>query len=228
MYQLHGINFDIENVKQEDGPLVTQFMREATPYLHEAGLVVSMDITFSAGDNNNWSSFYERSELSQIVDYLIVMAYDEHWGPASGAGSVSSLPWVEINLQNLLTEVPNDKLILGVPLYTRLWKEQKLDNGEIEVTASALSMDKAKDWITENALQPIFDPISGQNYAEFYDENENATYKMWLEDELSLRKRAELAALYQLAGVATWSRSFGDQTAWASLNLTDNQAVTQK
>jgi spore germination protein YaaH len=228
MYQLHGINFDIENVKQEDGPLVTQFMREATPYLHEAGLVVSMDITFSAGDNNNWSSFYERSELSQIVDYLIVMAYDEHWGPASGAGSVSSLPWVETNLQNLLTEVPNDKLILGVPLYTRLWKEQKLDNGEIEVTASALSMDKAKDWITENALQPILDPISGQNYAEFYDENENATYKMWLEDELSLRKRAELAALYQLAGVATWSRSFGDQTAWASLNLTDNQAVTQK
>jgi spore germination protein YaaH len=228
MYQLQGINFDIENVNQEDGQLVTQFMREATPYFHEAGLVVSMDITFSAGDNNNWSSFYERNKLSSIVDYLIVMAYDEHWGPASGAGSVSSLPWVDVNLQKLLTEVPNDKLILGVPLYTRLWKEQLLENGEIEVTASALSMEKAKEWIGEKGLQPTFDPISGQNYAEFYDEHEKATYKMWIEDELSLKKRAELAISYQLAGVATWSRFFGDHTAWTALNLNSNSAVTQK
>ncbi len=228
MYQLQGINFDIENVNQEDGPLVTQLIREATPYLHEAGLVVSMDITFSAGDNNNWSSFYERNKLSGIVDYLVVMAYDEHWGPGSGAGSVSSLPWVETNLQKLLTEVPNDKLILGVPLYTRLWKEQLLENGEIEVTASALSMDKANEWISEKELQPTFDPTSGQNYAEFYDENEKATYKIWLEDELSLKKRAELANNYQLAGVATWSRFFGDQTAWTALNLDNDKAVTQK
>ncbi|WP_342431518.1 glycosyl hydrolase family 18 protein [Neobacillus sp. FSL H8-0543] len=228
MYQLQGINFDIENVNQEDGPLVTQLMREATPYLHEAGLVVSMDITFSAGDNNNWSSFYERNKLSTIVDYLVVMAYDEHWGPASGAGSVSSLPWVETNLQKLLTEVPNDKLILGVPLYTRLWKEQLLDNGEVEVTASALSMEKAKEWISDKELQPTFDPISGQNYAEFYDEMEKATYKIWLEDELSLKKRAELATSYQLAGIATWSRFFGDQTAWTALNLDGDKAITQK
>ncbi|PAE44110.1 glycosyl hydrolase family 18 protein [Bacillus sp. 7884-1] len=228
MYQLQGINFDIENVKQEDGPLVTQFMREATPYLHEAGLVVSMDITFYAGENNNWSSFYERSKLAGIVDYLIIMAYDEHSGSSPVAGSVSSLPWVEKNLQNLLNEVPKEKLILGVPLYTRLWKEQQKEDGTTEVSSQALSMTKVKEWLAEKGLQPAYDEESGQNYVEYYAEVEKATYKVWIEDELSLSKRANLASTYQLAGVAAWSRNFGDQTAWTAINMDPNKALTQK
>ncbi|QCJ42761.1 peptidoglycan hydrolase [Bacillus sp. S3] len=228
MYQLQGINFDIENVNQADGPLVTQFMREAAPYLHEAGLIVSMDITFSAGENNNWSSFYERPKLAEIVDYLIVMAYDEHTGSSSDAGSVASLPWVERNLKNLLTEVPNGKLILGVPLYARLWKEQTNTDGTVEVTAQALSMDKVKAWLTEKGLQPKYDEESGQNYAEYAAADENAIYKIWIEDELSLKKRADLAETYDLAGIGTWSRLFGDSTAWTALNLNSDQAVTQK
>ncbi|MCL6570709.1 MAG: SH3 domain-containing protein [Bacillus sp. (in: Bacteria)] len=228
IYQLQGINFDIENVNQVDGPLVTQFIREAAPYLHDAGLVVSMDITFSAGENNNWSSFYERKKLAQVVDYLIVMAYDEHTGAASGAGSVASLPWVERNLKNLLTEVPNDRLILGVPLYARLWKEQTNSDGAKEVTAKAFAMDKVKIWLTEKGLQPTYDEESGQNYAEFLATDENAIYKIWIEDELSLKKRADLAIKYQLAGIGTWSRYFGDQSAWATLDLNSSKGVTQK
>jgi spore germination protein YaaH len=228
MYQLQGINFDIENVYPEDGPLVTQLMREATPYLHEAGLVVSMDITFYAGDNNNWSSFYERNKLAGIVDYLIIMAYDEHPGSSPVAGSVSSLPWVETNLQNLLKEVPKEKLILGVPLYTRLWKEQLKEDGTTEVSSQSMSMAKMKEWLSEKGLQPIYDEESGQNYAEYYADDEKATYKVWIEDELSLNKRATLAANYQLAGVASWSRFFGDQSAWTAINMDPNKAVTQK
>jgi spore germination protein YaaH len=228
MYQLQGINFDIENVYPVDGPLVTQLMREATPYLHEAGLVVSMDITFYAGENNNWSSFYEREKLASIVDYLIVMAYDEHTGSSPVAGSVSSLPWVETNLQNLLKEVPKEKVILGVPLYTRLWKEQIKEDGTTEVSSQSMSMAKTKEWLTVKGLQPVYDEASGQNYAEYFAEEENATYKVWIEDELSLTKRANLAANYKLAGMASWSRVFGDQTAWTAMNIDPNKAVIQK
>jgi spore germination protein YaaH len=228
MYHLQGLNFDIENVNPEDGPLVTQFMREAAPYLHEAGLVISMDITFSAGDNNNWSSFYERPKLANIVDYLIVMAYDEHTNAATGAGSVASLPWVEGNLERLLTEVPHEKLILGVPLYARLWKEQKNADGTVEITSKALAMDKVKAWLTEKGVQPKYDEASGQNYAEFYAAEESAVYKIWIEDEFSLNKRVELAIKYKLAGIGTWSRLFGDQTAWTALNLLAEGTVSQK
>lgn len=227
MYGLQGINLDIENVNPEDGPLITQFVREAAPFFREAGLVLSMDITFLSG-SGNWSQFYEREKLAQTVDYLVIMAYDEHWASSPVAGSVSSLPWVEKNLASLLEIVPHEKLILGVPLYTRLWSETEKEDGTIEVTSKSLSMDKAKQWVTENQANIKYDPDSGQNYVEHYVQNDKTTYKIWLEDELSLRKRAELSKKYQLAGIAAWSRFFADHTAWIALKPGDGQTVTKK
>ncbi|MBS4189424.1 peptidoglycan hydrolase [Bacillus sp. FJAT-49705] len=221
MYHLNGINLDIENVNAEDGPLITQFVREAVPYFHEAGLIVSMDITFIS--SGNWSAFYERDKLASLVDYMVVMAYDEHWGTSPKAGSVASLPWVEDNLKRLLEVVPNDRLILGVPLYARLWEEKNTG----EVSSKALSMGKVKQWLKDNELTPVYDEASGQNYAELYSEEKQATYKIWLEDELSLRKRAELAQKYELAGVASWSRYFADESAWSALSL-QNEQITKK
>ncbi|MBB6447400.1 glycosyl hydrolase family 18 protein [Bacillus benzoevorans] len=218
-YQLNGINLDIENVREEDGPLVTQFVREITPYLHQAGLIVSMDITFIT--DGNWSAFYEREKLAETVDYLMVMAYDEHWGTSPEAGSVASFPWVEQNLKNLLEVVPNDKLILGVPLYTRLWEIK--DTGE--VSSKSMKMAEAKEWLAEKGVTPVYDEGSGQNYAEYYDTEAKATYHIWLEDDLSLNKRAELAAKYELKGIASWSRYFADETAWLALASEKNQVV---
>jgi spore germination protein YaaH len=219
-YQLNGINLDIENVHLTDGPLITQFVREATPLFHEAGLTVSMDITFIS-TSENWSLFYEREKLAKIVDYLIVMAYDEHWGSSPIAGSVASLPWVEQNMKELLDIIPHQQLILGVPLYTRLWKEEVGEDGQSKVTSKAKSMAQIKEWLEKNQLQPAYDPATGQNYAELSIPEEQVTYKVWLEDELSLKKRVQLAQKYQLAGVATWSRYFADETAWAALEFTD-------
>ena len=221
MYQLDGINLDIENVREEDGLFVTQFVREATAYFHQAGLIVSMDITFIT--TGNWSAFYEREKLAETVDYLIVMAYDEHWGSSPKAGSVASFPWVENNLQKILEEVPNEKLILGVPLYTRLWEVK--ESGEI--SSKALKMTEVKEWLSQKGITPVYDDHSGQNYAEYYDPTTKITYQIWLEDELSLNKRAELSLKYQLKGVASWSRYFADDTAWLALSL-DNKQVVQK
>lgn len=221
LYELNGINIDIENVREEDGPLVTQFVREATPYFHEAGLIVSMDITFMA--EGNWSAFYERDKLAEIVDFLAIMAYDEHWGSSPKAGSVASLPWVETNLQKLLEIVPNEKLILGIPLYTRLWEIK--DSGE--VSSKSKSMAQIKEWLTTNNLTPIYDAASGQNYAELYVPDQATTYKVWLEDEQSLTARTNLAVKYDLAGVASWSRYFADETAWTALQ-TFNQQIVKK
>ncbi|WP_394232268.1 glycosyl hydrolase family 18 protein [Niallia oryzisoli] len=220
MYNLDGINIDIENVREEDGPFVTQFVREATTYFHRAGLIVSMDITFMT--TGNWSAFYEREKLAESVDYLIVMAYDEHWGSSQEAGSVASLPWVEENLQSLLEVVPNEKLILGVPLYTRIWEEKT--SGEI--SSKAMSMAEVKEWLTTNGVTPIYDEQSGQNYAELTDPNTNSTYRIWLEDDLSMSKRVDLALQYELKGIASWSRSFADETAWLALTL-DSKPIAQ-
>ncbi|MFD1737054.1 glycosyl hydrolase family 18 protein [Bacillus salitolerans] len=216
-YNLDGINIDFENVNLEDGKLLTQFVREMTPYLHEAGLIVSLDITFISS-SENWSMFYERAKLADIVDYIMVMAYDEHWATSPEAGSVASFPWVEKNLQKLLEVVPNDRLILGLPTYTRIWKEQDTEGGNIEVSSKAYSMDYVKQWITEHDVNPIFDEVSGQMYGEYRDEKEKATYKVWIEDEDSLARRAQFVHQYHLAGIATWSRFFASDEAWKSMD----------
>lgn len=216
MYHLDGINIDIENVNEEDGEYVTQFVREATPYFHEAGLTVSMDITFIAG--GNYSAFFERDHLSEIVDYLVVMAYDEHWATSPTAGSVASLPWVEENLKTLLKQVPNEKLVLGVPLYARLWEEK--ENGDI--SSESLSMEKVQEWLDKYKVKPTYDEESGQNYGEYYDAKSKSTYRIWLEDELSLSKRAKLVEEYDLAGIASWSRYFADESAWVAMNLEED------
>lgn len=215
-YNLDGINFDIENVNLEDGPLVTQLMQEAAPILHKEGLIVSMDITFIS-DSGNWSKFLERDKLKDVVDYMIVMAYDEHTASSSEAGSVSSIPWVEANLERLLEVVPNEKVILGIPYYTRLWTEKLNASGQIDLSSKALTMDQATSLIEEKRLEPVYDEITGQNYVEWQDEL-GIVNKMWLEDQTSLRKRANLASSYNLAGIGTWSRYFANDMAWSFLN----------
>ncbi|MCK9907282.1 glycosyl hydrolase family 18 protein, partial [Frankia sp. Cpl3] len=82
------------------------------------------DVTIKSS-SDRWSRFYDRAALAKVVDYMMVMTYDEYWASSPVAGSVASLPWVEKGLQGVLEEVPNEKLILGVPFYTRLWKEVK-------------------------------------------------------------------------------------------------------
>lgn len=214
---LDGINIDIENVRPEDGPLVTQFVREISASLHANHKYVSMDITFIA--KGNWSEFYEREKLGKIVDYLIIMAYDEHWASSPVAGSVASLPWVENGLQPILKLVPNDKIILGVPFYTRLWKEEWKD-GQKKTSSTAISMKQANEWIKSHRVKIQMDTESGQHYAEYLDAKTNTTYKLWLEDEYSLAKRADIAGQYKLAGIASWARVFGNERAFVSLQST--------
>lgn len=217
IYGFQGINVDFENVFLEDGPLLTQFMRELTPLAHEAGLVVSIDITFISS-NEQYSMFLEREKLATIVDYMMVMAYDEHWAASPKAGSVASLPWVESNLTRLLEVVPHDQLLLGVPLYTRLWTETKLEDGTIDVTSESLTMDEVGLLIEEHKLEPRYDDNTGQEYVEWSDEEKDITYKIWIENSQSLQKRIELVHKYRLAGLASWSDYFASELVWNEMN----------
>lgn len=213
LYQLDGINIDFENVYLKDKENLVQFMRELTPYLHEQGLVVSIDVTIKS-TSEMWSLFLDRQALAEIVDYIMVMTYDEHWAASPIAGSVASLPWVERGLQGVLEEVANDKLLLGVPFYTRIWKEEIDENGNKKVTSKAYSMEAVENWLKEHQVEIVFQEEVGQHYGEYYDEKEKALYQVWIEDELSMEKRIQLVHKYNLAGVASWRRGFEKPEIW--------------
>src|SRR5690606_17417372 len=165
-----------------------QFVRELAPLLREQGLTVSVDVTFKS-NSGNWSLIYDRKALGEAVDYVAVMAYDEHWASSPVPGSVASLPWVEKGLQALLEEVPSEKILLGVPLYARLWTVAENPDGPA-VTSRAWSMGQTRRWLRENRLEPVFDPATGQHFAELQEEGRR--HLLWLEDETSLQQRVEL------------------------------------
>lgn len=213
LYQLEGINIDFENVYTEDKANLVQFVKELTPIMHEQGLVVSIDVT-PKSSSEMWSLFLDREALGKIVDYMIVMAYDEHWAASPKSGSVASLPWVENSISRIIEEdgVPPEKLILAMPLYTRLWSETKQEDGSLKVSSKAIGMKRSDEIIAEQSLEKVVDDASGQHYIEYVEEG--VTQRIWLEDELSITGRVNLVHQYNLAGVATWARSFQKPSIW--------------
>ncbi|MBB3112181.1 spore germination protein YaaH [Paenibacillus phyllosphaerae] len=222
VYQLKGINIDFENVKTSDKEELVQFVRELTPILHEQGLVVSIDVT-PKSNSELWSLFLDRAALGQIVDYMMVMAYDEHWASSPKAGSVASLPWTEQSLVRILEEdnVPASKIVLGMPLYSRVWNEKIGSDGTVDVSSKALGMESIQEIIDQKKLKPTFDTAAGQNYVEYTEDGNRQ--RIWIEDDVSIQARIALVRKYGLAGVATWQRTFQSDEIWDIIDTSLHQ-----
>ncbi|HOE57707.1 MAG TPA: S-layer homology domain-containing protein [Bacillota bacterium] len=214
-YRLDGINIDFENMYIKDKNAFTQFMKELSKQAKANSLVLSADVSIIAV-NSNWSESFDRAALSKTVDYVALMTYDQHWGGSPVSGSVAQLSWVEQSLKRVLAEVPKEKLLLGVPFYTRLWKEEYVSgSSKPVVTSNAISMDEAERTISENKAAKTWDAVSGQYYATF--KKGNATYKIWLEDEKSIKLKAELVNNYGLAGIASWKYGQEKAVVWDAI-----------
>lgn len=205
LYKYDGVNIDFENLKQEDRDALTQFVREITPFLREQGLVVSIDV--------NSAAYYDRKALGETVDYVAIMAYDQHWRGSPEAGSVAQLPWVEELVLKFMENIPPEKILLGMPFYTRLWKEEKAADGAISLSSQAISMETARRVLAENNAEINWDESSGQFYSEYVKDGD--TYRVWIEDENSINLRLSLVHKYKLAGAAAWSRNFAEPVIWS-------------
>lgn len=208
LYKLDGINIDFENVAKEDKDSLTQLVREMTPLLREQGLVVSIDI--------NLHPSYDRKALAETVDYVMLMAYDQHWKGGGRAGSVAQLVWVEKIVNEFLETIPKEKFVLGLPFYTRLWTEEDSGDGAISLTSKALAMDDIRNILMEKKTEVVWDEESGQYYAEFKEGKSKSM--VWIENEDSINLKSSLVHKYKLAGTAAWSRNFASSPVWQVLN----------
>lgn len=204
-YGMKGINIDFEHTKIDDRDYITDFVRE---FRQAAGedFIITVDVTPQISADVTKEP-YDRKALAEIADYMVVMAYDQHWGSSDKAGSVAQYKWVEGSINVLFRNILNKKMILGVPLYTRIWKE---DGGK--VTSKTISMDEVARIIASKGLKPVWDKESQQNYIE-YQEN-GADYKIWIEDANSLEKKVSLVNKYNLAGVGSWRLGFETSNIW--------------
>ena len=209
-YGFNGINIDFENVYLKDKDLLTQFVRELYPLFKDNNMTVSMDVT-GLSTSENWSLSFDRARLQDTTDYLILMAYDQHWASSPIAGSVAEYTWVERSLKRVIDLIPKKKLILAVPFYTRVWTIE-----DDKMSSQALSMDIANTFIKKNNIQMIWDEKAGQYYGEIYKDNK--LMQIWLEDSESLEYKASLINKYDLAGIASWRKGFETPNIWASIS----------
>lgn len=199
-----GINVDIESIRVDTGVYFIQFLRELSIACRENGLTLSVDNIIP----EEYNAFYNIPEQAKIVDYVILMAYDEHY-LGSEAGSVASLPWVTAAIEKSLTKCPKEQLILAVPFFTRLWKEVKSGDDVRTYTEKLMNLEETETYLKENDLEANWSKSAGQYYLEYEIDSGNTKYRLWVEDKKSLMLKVIAARERELSGIAAWE--MGDE-----------------
>ncbi len=216
-----GINLDFELVSSECGPHYIQFVRELSVACRENGLVFSVDNYVPQPYNQH----YDIAEQGVVADYVIIMAYDEHTDASYEAGSVASISYLQNGIADALDSVPRERLIAGVPFFTRLWLETPKTEDELageagteaasypdKISSKAMGMDEAAQTVADAGAQTVWDEETKQNYAEW--KTDGGTYKIWLEDADSLEEKLKVINENELAGIAEWSLGMENQAVW--------------
>ena len=209
-YSLDGINIDFENVKKANGDDFIQFVRELGIMCRNNGIVLSIDNYPPA----SYSAYYSRNEQAAVADYVITMAYDEFYSGSKEAGPVSSISYVRNASENILKEVPANQSIIGLPFYSRLWKETT-KNGETKLSSEACSMKYAEELISDAKAELKWNEQTGLEYAEYT--KDNALYKIWLENSKSLAMKLKTVNSHKMAGAAFWKAGMEKKNVWDTI-----------
>ena len=208
-----GINIDFENVYLADRDALTHFISELSIYMNQENLVLSMDVTVMGG-SDNWSKCYDHEKLGKIVDFLVIMTYDEFWASSPVSGPVASYDWMLKHMTELTEVVSSDKLVLGIPLYTRVWREYPREDiaNQYRTKSSAIGMASQNALIEKYELKPIWDETDRLYYATFFEED--AQVKMWIENAETISAKLDIVNNLNLKGAATWRRGFETEDIW--------------
>lgn len=207
-YNLDGINIDFELIPQNSGEHFIQFIRELSVKCRKEGIVLSIDNYVPV----SYNAFYNWREQGAVADYVIVMAYDEHHANSDVSGSVSSLGYVQNAVTEILKNVPKERVIMGVPFYTRQWKEETEADGSVKVTSQAYGMQTSEDILKQNGAKPEWDDATGQYYGEY--SLDGGVYKIWLEEEKSMEAKLKVIKDADLAGIAGWKLGLEKESIW--------------
>ena len=199
-YNLDGVNVDFENMNESDKDVYSRFLIELAPRLKKIGKTLSVDVTAPDG-SETWSLCFDRNTIANVADYIVFMAYDQYGTSSNEAGTTAGYNWVEANIKKFLgqEDVDPEKIILGIPLYMRLWEEEEDGTAKPEV----VNMKDMFDVLPENQVA-TWDEELKQYYVEY--EEDGKKYKMWIENEKSVGEKINLANQYNLAGIAFWEK----------------------
>lgn len=206
-YDLDGINLDFEFMYKSDKDAFSKFVIELAPQLRDMGVCLSVDVTAPDGADN-WSLCYDRNVIGEVADYVVFMGYDQYG--TSSIGTTSGYNWLKLSINKFMDydEVPAEKIILGLPFYTKLWKTK---NDQV-VGSQVIFISNIENQIPANATKEWKEDLQ-QYYVQY--ENGGYIYKMWVEDITSFEKKIQLVEEYGLAGAGYWRKGFESNNIWS-------------
>lgn len=222
-YNLDGINVDFESVDPAVEDAYIQFIRELSLKCANNGIVLSVDNYVPT----DYTAFYDRNEQALYADYVVIMAYDEHYS-GSEPGSVASIGWVTKGIENTLKEVPADQIILGMPFYARVWSLTPADGESLpeeggliddytnyNISCYSAGMSEQKRLANLNGVTPIWSEAVGQYYVEY--KNSGSFYQIWMEDSASIEEKLKVMDSFKLAGGAFWKLGLEQSSVWETI-----------
>lgn len=206
-YGYDGVNIDLENIPAGDRQALTSFVRELATAVRERGRTLSIAVPARAEDDptDDWAGAFHLRTLGRIVDFVVLMAYDEHWD-TSPPGPVASMPWVEGVVRFAVTQVRREKLLLGVALYGYAWPRSGGPATALsgrEAAAMAAREGVAVRW-NDRAKVPYF---TTRNWTVYFENASSVWYK------------TELAARYGLAGISVWRLGHELPDVWNTVTV---------
>lgn len=203
-YGLDGINIDFEKVKSDSGTHFVQFLRELSIETRKRGIVLSVDNYVPT----EYTAHYNRKEQGIVVDYVVIMGYDEYYAGCGEAGPNASIGYVENGIIKTKENVPAEKIINALPFYTRVW--ESTSEGP---KSSTLTMAMQDAWVANSGIEPIWIEEYCQNYVEYKNGSGN-TVQCWLEDVDSIKVKLQVMRAQGIAGVAAWKLGIEDYAVW--------------
>ena len=200
---IDGINVDFESIAADYGDDFIEFVRELSIRCRKEGVFLSVDNYVPY----NFNDYYRIDEQGVFADYVVIMGYDEHYAGSQEPGSVASIDYVTYGIEEALEEVPAERLVNGIPFYTRIWR-----TAADGVTSEAYGMNETRQFMENHGMTPEWNEAAGQYYAE--SSEDDATYQIWVEDAESIGRKLEVMQSHAIAGVAEWALGLESADVW--------------
>ena len=199
-----GIQIDYEDLTPEDRSSFSAFVTDLGQAIHQAGKVLYVTVHVKeddAGyDARNQSQDY--AAIGNTADQVCLMAYDWHWstGPS---GPIAPYDWVERVLRYSITQIPANKLLLGVGLFGYDW---------VGTTATNLTWSQIVALAAQNRVDEAWDV--GAQSPHFSYTLDGVHHDVWYENGRSAAAKFDLAKQYHLGGVELWRLGGEDPAVW--------------
>ncbi|MCX7710663.1 MAG: glycosyl hydrolase family 18 protein [Clostridia bacterium] len=202
-----GVDIDIENIPAANRTHFTTFMSEIYSALKPLGYEVSVAVPAKTYDSSTatWNYAFDYKSLALYSDYLMLMAYDEHY-PGGKAGSIASIGWVTSVVDYALTVVPKEKIVLGMAAYGYDW---------VGTTTKAYSINGCLNLANQYGATINFDSATKSKYFT-YTVN-GVAHTVWFEDGETIAYKLDLANARDLKGVGIWRLGLENTNYWNTI-----------